>query len=236
MPPPRKTICVLGVLGVASAACAPRAGDAEGRSIGDLYNIFAVIAAVIFVTTAGLIAWSIIRYRARPEDDELPAQRHTNVPLEIVWFAIPQIIVIVLFILSIRTLGRVDEADSSPAVTVRAQGFQWGWRFTYEDDGVVVAGNATEPPEMVLPVGEKVAFLLVSDDVVHSFYVPEFLMKRDTIPGRTNRFDVTIDDEGTYDGKCAEFCGLLHASMNFRIRAVSPGEFEDWLAEQSQEL
>lgn len=232
MAPSRRTISLSGIL-VAASACAPDAVDTEGRDIGSLYNTFTVIAAVIFVITAGLIAWSIIRYRARPEDDELPAQWHKNVPLEIVWFAIPQIIVVVLFVLSVQTLDRVDEPESGPAVTVEVEGFQWGWRFTYEDPDVVVVGNSTDPPEIVLPVGEQVTFNLISDDVVHSFWVPRFLMKRDVIPGRINRFHVTIEEEGTYNGECAEFCGLLHANMDFRIQAVSAEQFDTWLEDQA---
>jgi cytochrome c oxidase subunit II len=228
----RRTKCAFAVFIVGAIACTPDPGDAQGRGISDLYGFFTVLAAVIFVITAGLIAWSIMRYRARPNDDELPRQFHSNVPLELVWFAIPQIIVIVLFVVSVNTLNDVEHQEESPAVTVEVEGFQWGWRFTYADADVVIEGTASDQPEIQLPVGQTVAFMLSSDDVVHSFYVPRFLMKRDVIPGRTNRFDVVIEDEGTYDGKCAEFCGLLHGEMNFSIRAVSPEEFERWLTSQ----
>jgi cytochrome c oxidase subunit II len=226
----RRTICALGTLALGATACVPEPRDAQGRSIADLYGFFSVLAAIIFVITAGLIAWSIIRYRARPGDDEPPKQFHSNVRLELVWFAIPQIIVIVLFVTSVITLNEVDERAENPGVTVEVEGFQWGWRFAYES--VTVSGTASDPPEIVLPVGETVAFLLTSDDVQHAFYIPEFLMKRDVIPGRTNRFDVLIEEEGIYDGKCAEFCGLLHSEMDFSIRAVSEEEFQEWLEGQ----
>jgi cytochrome c oxidase subunit II len=232
MASPRKTIRALGFVALASTSCVPRPGDVQGRSISDLYSFFSVLAAIIFVVTAGLIAWSIVRYRARPGDDELPKQFRSNVRLELLWFVIPQIIVVVLFVGSVLTLNDVDERASDPAVTVDVEGFQWGWRFTFEDAGVTVEGTASEPPEIYLPIRQTIAFVLNSNDVVHSFYVPRFLMKRDLIPGRTNRFDVYIDEAGLYGGECAEFCGLLHADMDFRIRAVPELEFEEWLDSQ----
>jgi cytochrome c oxidase subunit II len=223
---------VLGSLLVSLSACTPEAPDAQGREIEGLYDFFSILAAVVFVITAGLIAWSLIRYRRKPGDDSLPQQFHSNVPIELVWFAIPQIIVVVLFFVSIRSLNVVDEQEAEPGVTVQVEGFQWGWRFTYEDRDVVVEGTAPEDPEIVLPTNEPVAFVLTSEDVIHSFYVPRFLMKRDAIPGRENRFDVTIEEEGVYDGKCAEFCGVLHGEMNFTVRAVDGSRFEDWITEQ----
>jgi cytochrome c oxidase subunit II len=222
----------LGALLVLGTACAPEAVDAQGREIEGLYDFFSAVAAVVFTITAGLIAWSILRYRRRPEDDSLPNQLHTNVPLELIWFAIPQVIVVVLFLVSIQSLGEVDEEDPAPAITVRVQGFQWGWRFTYEELDVVVQGSAGEDPQIILPVDQSIAFVLTSQDVIHSFYIPQFLMKRDTIPGRENRFDVKIEEEGTYAGKCAEFCGLLHGRMNFSIRSVDASAFDEWVSEQ----
>jgi cytochrome c oxidase subunit II len=222
----------LGALLILGTACAPEAVDVQGREIEGLYDFFSVVAAVVFTLTAGLIAWSILRYRRKGEDDSLPNQFQTNVPLELIWFAIPQVIVLVLFLVSIQALGEVDEEKPNPLVTVRVQGFQWGWRFTYEEQGIVVYGTAGDDPEMVLPVDEDISFVLTSQDVIHSFYIPEFLMKRDAIPGRENRFDVTIDEEGIYGGKCAEFCGVLHGRMNFRIRAVDASEFDEWVSDQ----
>jgi cytochrome c oxidase subunit 2 len=232
MTPTRKTAAALVLLALAAGACLPQAGTAQGREIADLYGFFAVLAAIIFVITAGLIAWSIIRYRARPGDDELPSQFHSNVRLELVWFAIPTAIVIVLFITSLTTLNEVDDRNEDPAVTVEVEAFQWGWRFTFEDAGVTVAGTSLDPPEIYLPVDQSIAFLLTSDDVQHAFYVPQFLMKRDVIPGRENRIDVVIEQPGHYGGECAEFCGLLHADMTFTINAVSQQEFETWLDDQ----
>jgi cytochrome c oxidase subunit 2 len=230
MPPRSRVLGAVIGFAFATVACAPESVTDEGRDVNRLYDFFSIAAAVIFVITAGLIAWSIIRYRARSDDDE-GRPFHSNVPLEIVWFAIPQVIVIALFIASTGTLDTVDRKVPDPGVTISVEGFQWGWRFRYEE-GVVISGDAQDPAEIVVPVDEPISFEITSVDVIHSFYVTKFLLKRDAIPGRTTRFDITIDSPGVYEGKCAEFCGLLHSRMNFTIRAVERSVFEGWLSEQ----
>lgn len=209
--------------------CAPEAVTEQGKGVNDLYTLFSIIAAVIFVVVASLIAWSIVRFRERPDDGELPAQTHTNVKLEILWFAIPTLIVVGLFISSTGVLQDVNEEAEEPKVEISVTGFQWGWRFDY-GDGRVVDSLPDEPAEVVLPVGEPITFLLRSEDVIHSFYVPRFLLKKDVNPGRENRIDVTIEETGTFGGVCAEFCGLLHSKMDFSIKAVTPQAYEEWLS------
>ena len=196
--------------------------------MNDLYTVFFWVAAGVFTITAGLIGWSIIRYRERPGDNDLPKQFHQNLKLEIIWFAIPQLIVIALFVLTAFTLSEVNEQEQEPDATVHVTAFQWGWRFEFEGWDKVVEGTPQERAEVMLPTGD-VAFVLESADVVHNFYVPRFLMKRDIVPGRATRFDVNIESPGTYGGVCAEFCGLLHDQMTFTLEAVAPEEFEAWL-------
>ena len=222
------------VLGVALlGGCVPQAATTEGTQVQGLYNVFLIAAAAVFVLVAGLIGWSVFRYRVGDDDDgQLPRQVKANVRLELVWWALPTILVIGLFILTAQVLSREDARNPDPTVEVTVTGFQWQWRFAYDGTDVVVQGTADQPPELWLPIGEPVALTLVSPDVIHSFWVPEFLIKRDLIPGRTNRIDLTIEDAGTYAGQCAEFCGLLHDQMLFSIRAVSPSAFEAWLASQ----
>ena len=199
-----------------------------------LYDLFLVVAAVIFVIVSGLIGWSILRYRSDPNAPP-PVQTKGNVVLELIWWAIPTILVAILFVLSARVQAGVTAEAAEPDVTVRVEGFQWQWRFTYEGSEVEVAGLPGSPPEILLPVGSRVAFLLESPDVIHAFHVPEFLIKEDVIPGQPNRIDVTIQHEGSYTGQCAEFCGLLHDEMLFTIAAVPPDRFEGWLAERAAE-
>ena len=113
-------------------------------------------------------------------------------------------------------------------------GLQWGWRFQYPESDVTVVGDAHHPPTLVLPAGRTIGFDLVSVDVIHSFYVPAFLDKRDVVPGEENRVDVTTTRPGRFSGLCAEFCGLDHARMGFTVDVVPPSEFEAWLVAQRQ--
>ena len=196
-----------------------------------LYDFFMVIAAVVFTIVAALIGWSIVRYRKKPGDDALPEQFHTNVKLEVLWFAIPTAIVIALFIASVMAIDS-DEASAEPDLIVEVEAFQWGWRFIYEGD-VVVESLPDSPSEVMLPIDRPIEFELDSEDVVHSFYVPSFLVKRDVVPGRTNSLEVTIDEPGQHTLRCAEFCGLLHDRMDVTLRAVTDGEFEQWLEEMA---
>jgi cytochrome c oxidase subunit II len=229
----RRSTLLIGAAALLSA-CTPDPVTAQGAEVDTLYSIFFWVAAGVFTITAGLIGWSIIRYRARPGDNELPEQFHQNLKLEIVWFAIPQVIVVILFVLSAVALGEVNEQKADPDVTVRVTAFQWGWRFEYEGTGVEVVGTPQERAEVMVPTGD-VAFILTSADVVHSFYVPKFLIKRDMFPGRDTRIDVTLDEPGEFDGVCTEFCGLLHDQMTFTIEALEPSDFSEWLDERGED-
>ena len=228
-------VAVVAAAVAATGACAPEAAGDQGAAVKDLYEVFFYVAAGVFALVAGLIGWSIVRFRKKRGDEEEAPQTKHNLALEITWFAIPTVIVVVLFVLSAQTLGDVNEEHPEPAVTVRVDAFQWGWRFTYEDEAVVVEGLPEEPARIVLPVDEPLRFDLTSSDVVHSFYVPRFLVKRDAVPGETNRIDYVIREEGTYGGACAEFCGVLHDSMPFTIEAVPMDDFEEWLTDRRTE-
>ncbi len=199
-----------------------------------LYNVFLGVASAVFLVVVALMAWSVVRYRGIPgRDVRLPQRSHGHVGLEITWWAVPTALVAVLVVLTALVLSRVDDLADAPEVVVEVEGFQWGWRFTYEDRGVEVLGTADDPAEVHLPVDRPIAFVITSNDVVHSFSIPRFLIKRDAVPGQENRFDVVIEDEGTYTGQCAEFCGLLHSYQLFSIEAVSDERFEAWIAEQA---
>ncbi len=220
------------MLGVAacSAAYPPEGATDQGRDIHALYAWILIPAIVIFVLVEGLLVWSVIRYRRR-DDDGLPPQIEGNRTLEVLWTVIPAIVVLGVFGLSMQTLGTVDAKSANPAVVVDVAGHQWYWDFHYEKEGIDVSG-AGQRPELVLPTGRTIRFDLSSGDVIHSFYMPAFLFKRDVIPGVTNTFDITIDEPGTYAGQCAEFCGLGHAEMKYAIRAVSGAEYDAWVARQ----
>ena len=123
---------------------------------------------------------------------------------------------------------------------VKVTAFQWGWRFDYPEHNVTVAGEVTNGPDnhgpqMVLPVGETVQVTLVSNDVIHGFYVRDFNFSRYALPGVVNRFDLDILHTGTYTGQCTQICGLYHSEMLFSVRAVTPGAVPELGLERSGE-
>ena len=215
----------------------------QARPIHHLYMILFVVATVIFVLVEGLILWAVVRYRRR--DDALPPQFHGNNLLEIAWTLGPLIIVAVLFVLSYQVITKVNAEASNPEVTVNVTGFQWQWEFTYAGEKVQVEkgqppqdlsikGTTAKPPQIYLPVGETIHFNEQSKDVIHSLYIPEFLFKRDLLPGHTNSFQLTISKIGVYHGQCAQFCGLAHGQMHFYIHGVSRPQYDAWLADQKK--
>lgn len=181
-----------------------------------------------------LIAWSVLRYRrprhARPGD--LPEQTRANVPLEVLYTVLPLLIVAVLFGLTMRTQHRVTRLSAAPGVSVEVTGFQWGWRFRYPAQSVTVTGDANRPPTLVVPVGADVRLRLTTVDVIHSFFVPAFLVKRDLIPGVDNQMEVHPTRTGSFRGFCAEFCGLDHWRMSFDVEVVTPEAFQAFLNTQ----
>jgi cytochrome c oxidase subunit 2 len=204
----------------------------QAGSMSDLWRGGVMTALVVGAIVLSLIIFTILRYRRRGQDD-VPSQRQYIVPLEIVYTIIPIVLVLVLFGFSYVVQDKVDALSDNPDVTIDVQGFQWQWQFHYRDEDVTVTGVPDRRPTMVLPVGETVRLVLTSRDVIHSFYVPSFLFKRDVIPTIKNQFDLHVEKAGTYRGYCAEFCGLSHARMTFTVRAVSKAAYDDWIAGQS---
>jgi cytochrome c oxidase subunit 2 len=222
----------------------PRAVTSQGRQISDLYTIIMVIAAAIFLVVESLIIWSVIRYRRRPDDEGLPPQTHGNNIVEIIWTVIPTVIVAYMFVISMQTLGSVDAVSSKPDVYIRAVAGQFQWQFDYlGPDGKTrlfteSAPLASSGGGMHVPVGRSIQVELTSPDVIHAFYVPAFLFKRDVVPGQTNRFDFTIDaaEAGqTYRGQCAELCGIGHQVMLFDVVATTQQDFDAWVARKIAE-
>jgi cytochrome c oxidase subunit II len=210
----------------------PAGGTDQAVDMRRLWTIFFVAGVAVGGLTLGLILWSAIRYRRRDGDESLPPQFREHVPIEIAYVAIPVGIVIALFLVTVSTERRVDRIAAPPDVVVHVQGFQWQWRFDYDGLDVSVIGTPAREPTLVLPVGETVLIELTSADVIHSFFVPGFLFKRDAVPGIVNRFEIVPRALGQYRGACAEFCGLGHASMDFIVRIVSLDDFRAWATTQ----
>ena len=228
--------------GILSSFFPPRAITDRGESIRNLYDIIFAIAAVIFFVVEGLIVWTVIRYRRKPGDNELPAQTHGNAIAEVVWTVVPTLIVAYMFVISWQTLNTVEAVSPQPQMKVRAFAAQFLWTFDYLPADYQ-AGQETTPlytvttPEgpdggLVLPTGRTIHLYLQSPDVIHAFYVPQFLFKRDVVPGRVNSFEFTLkesDAGGTFHGQCAELCGVSHNAMHFDVHAMTGAEFDAWL-------
>jgi cytochrome c oxidase subunit 2 len=214
---------------------APDPASEQGESILTLWRGFFIAALFVGALVWGLLIYVLLRWRRRGDTgdgDELPSQNAYNIPLEIFYTAAPVVVVAVLFGVSWVTERDVNALTDDPAVRVEVVGFQWSWEFRYTDDDVVVTGEPGEPPELVLPVDQTTRLDLVSTDVAHSFWVPDFLSKRDLIPGVDNEIDITPTETGTFEGRCAEYCGLDHWRMYYSVRVVTQDDYDAWLADQ----
>ena len=244
----RLAALALPLLALLLAGCAqiqglypPKAVTEQGGTVSNLYDIVFIIAAIVFFIVEGAIVFTVIRYKRKSTDTELPPQIHGNNLVEIIWTVIPTAIVLFLFVLSWQALNTVDAVSADPTVRVVAVAQRFSWNFVYVDaqgkplfttdaKGDGVFGTMEVPP------GVPIHVALHSPDVIHAFYVPQFLFKRDVVPGRTNDFDFTVDagDAGqTFRGQCAELCGIGHGGMTFEVHASkSLADFQTWLAQQ----
>jgi cytochrome c oxidase subunit II len=215
---------------------APDPASEEGESIFSLWQGFFLAALGVAALVWGLLVYVLLRYRRRRpadgSDDDVPSQKPYNIPMEVIYTATPVLVVALLFGFSVATEESVTGLSDDPDVVVDVVGFQWSWQFRYPDEGVQVDGEPGSPPQLVLPVDRTTRLRLAASDVAHSFWVPDFLSKRDLIPGVDNEIDVTPTREGSFDGRCAEYCGLDHWQMYFSVRVVSQADYEAWLEDQ----
>ncbi len=209
----------------------------RSEAIRELWTGSVIAALIVGIAVWALIGWSVVRHRKR--GDELPKQTAYNLPLEIVYTILPFLIIAGLFFYTVVVQNQVMERSDEPDETIAVNAFKWNWQFVYPEtegpDGEAVdtVGTSSEIPILVLPTDRTIRFELASADVIHSFWVPEFLFKLDVIPGnengRDNVFEVTVQEEGAYVGRCAELCGTYHAYMNFEVRAVSGEDYDAYL-------
>jgi cytochrome c oxidase subunit II len=205
------------------------------REIDTVAFFVIAITVVIFLIVAALLAYSVVRFRARPGDDNRePAQVYGSNPIEFAWTTVPILIVFVLILVTARTIYVVQAAARPPgALSVRVIGHQWWWEFRYPDLGIVTAN------ELHVPLSDQrnptPTFLdLESADVAHSFWVPRLAGKTDVIPNKKNSMWIDPQVAGTYLGQCAEYCGTEHAMMLLRVVVEPRAEFERWAAAQKQ--
>jgi cytochrome c oxidase subunit 2 len=192
-----------------------------------------IVVAGIFIAVGGLLAWSIIRFRRRTNDDGTePPQVYGSNPIEFAWTAIPVLIAFVLILTTARTIFTLQEPAHPPgSLNVRVIGHQWWWEFRYPDFGVVTANEMHVP--LSDPAHPTPTFLsLESADVAHSFWVPRLAGKTDVIPNRRNTMWIDPHVAGTYLGQCSEFCGTEHALMLIRVVVEPRAAWERWIAAQ----
>ena len=200
----------------------------------ELWDWAWLAAILVGILVWGLILYAAFKYRRRSED-EIPVQTRYNLPIEILYTIVPVVMVVVFFFFTVQTQDAVLANPGKTDHTVKVVGQKWSWTFNYLDEDAVggksvyTVGTPAEFPTLVLPVGETVTFQLRSADVIHSFWVPSFLMKMDVVPGRDNSFSLTPTREGTFAGKCAELCGTYHSRMLFNLKVVSPEKYDEYL-------
>ncbi len=207
----------------------PKPVTEQGELMYELWLGTAAAGLVVGVVVWALMAWAGFRYRKKGE--ELPRQVRYNLPVEVLYTTLPFVVLAVLFYYTVVVQNEVNDVTEDPDVTIGVVGFQWNWQFNYDEEGLQVTGAPGEPAELVLPTDRRIRFVETSPDVIHSFWVPEFLFKRDVVPGRTNTFELTINQEGRWVGRCAELCGEKHDRMNFYVSAVSPEEYDAFVRE-----
>jgi cytochrome c oxidase subunit 2 len=199
----------------------------QARAIFNLAVIVIIVMAVIFAVVVGIVVYALLRFPRWREGERDPEQGEGNKTIEIVWTAIPLVIVTMLFVLSVRTMG-ISDPPPPPQPNIVVIGHQWWWEARYPNSGAVVAN------EIHIPVGKPVALRLDAADVLHEFWVPELARKITTVPGHPNHLWIQADKPATYLGFCSEFCGTQHAWMHFLLVAEPQREFQKW--EQAQLL
>ncbi|MDE0134764.1 MAG: cytochrome c oxidase subunit II [Acidimicrobiaceae bacterium] len=235
-------LAVPALLGLLLTGCATGRLDAtkpvgeEAREIDGLMRLSGWMAVGVGVFVALAVVTIIVKFRAKPTDDpdDLPPQIHGNRKAELTWTIIPTAMLVFLTIFTLPTvfdLARVNAAED--ARTIRVEGQQWWWQFSYDldKDGHydIVTAN-----DLVIPTGEKVNLEIESNDVIHSFWIPQLNGKKDAVPGRVHDWLISSDEPGIFYGECAEFCGLSHANMQMRTIVLTPEDYERWEREQRE--
>ena len=224
-----------------------------GREILGLHNAIFLICVVIFVVVFGAMFYSIFAHRK--SRGYKAAKFHESTTVEIVWTAIPFFILVAMAIPSTATLLRMEDTKTAADLVVKVTGHQWKWQYEYLDQDINFFSVLSTPSDqienkspkgehyllevdkpLVIPVGKKVRFLITANDVIHSWWVPAFGVKKDAIPGFINESWTRVDEAGTYRGQCAELCGKDHGFMPVVVKAVSEDDFAKWVSEQKAQM
>jgi cytochrome c oxidase subunit 2 len=184
------------------------------------------VATGVFVLVEAMLIVTVFRFRNRPASEAV--QTHGNTKLEIMWTAIPAVILVVLLGSTLRSMAVIRAPVTEESVKVVVVGHQWWWEFQYPELGFITAN------QMIVPVGQPVEIELRSVDVQHGFWAPQLFGKMDAVPGHTNRMHFTVTEAGEYGAQCTQMCGEQHAQMRFQIIGVSSADFQTWAAGQQQ--
>jgi len=190
------------------------------RIVDGVFRTTLFWATVVFVLVEGALLYVVLKFRGRPDDPQ-PKQIHGNTTAEIIWTAIPALVLAMIAVPTVRAIFRTYRApDTANPLEVEVIGHQWWWEFRYPEYGVTTAN------ELHVPVGRTVTLRMTAGDVLHSFWVPQFAAKRDVFPGRQTTMWFTAEKPGDYPAQCAEFCGIQHGRMAFRVVADEPAAFD----------
>ena len=229
------TAALPAVAAVTLAACNARYPNSVfhsntdfNRDVGVLWTILIWLGTAVFIFVEAILLYAMFRYRRRSENDR-PEHVHGNATLEILWTAIPALILVFIAVPTVRTIFKTQAKAKADALQVEVIGHQWWWEFRYPQYKITTAN------ELYLPVGRTVNFTLRTQDVIHSFWIPQMGGKRDLIANHPNYLWFTPDSVGemAWNGFCAEYCGASHANMKFRAFTVTPEQFASWAAHQA---
>lgn len=217
----------------------PVASSKEAGYVHDMWMWTWLVAAITGVVVWFLILYAAVHFRRRSET-EVPVQTRYNLPIEVLYTIAPVMMVVVFFFYTVKEQNRIDHDATAPASTITVVGQQWSWTFNYNlgwDDKtngykpvggqtVYDTGTTAQRPTLWLVKGKEVQVYLHSPDVIHSFWVPAFLFKMDDVPGRHNHFAFTPTRAGTFEGRCAELCGVYHSRMLFNVKVTDQASYD----------
>lgn len=207
----------------------PEDGSTSSDEIDTLWDVLLVVSIPIFALVMTVALFNVWKYRARPGDMSDGPPIHGDTKLEVIWVTIPAVIVAVLSVYGWVVLDNIEDKREDRMI-VEVTGQQFAWSFQYPMEG----GKKVPSNELVLPEGRQVEFKIRSKDVIHSFWIPEFRLKSDAVPGITTEWRATPKGTGTHQIVCAELCGIGHSTMRQSVRVVPEPEFTAWLDKRSR--
>ena len=191
-----------------------------------------IAAGVVGLITLVLIVWPAIFHRKKVGAPDFPKQTQYNVPVEVAYTVIPFIIVAVLFYFTVVQENKiVEKSPTTVAHEIGVEGIQWSWQFSYPEAGpkAIVTGTPAQSPTLYVPLGERVRYTITSNDVIHGFWIPAFMIQIQNLPGVENHLEFTANKLGSFPGRCNILCGRNHSQMIFTVKVVTPSEYQSYL-------